>query len=69
MCLAFAPDGKVLAVGGADQVVRLWDPQSGKALGNLRGHTDRILRIVFTPDGRTVISAAADGCVLFWNLE
>src|SRR5947209_15108060 len=29
-CLAYSPDGKTLAAGGGDDVIRMWDAQSGK---------------------------------------
>src|SRR5262245_59559216 len=39
-CLVFAPDGKVLASGAKDGVIKLWDVASGKVLASLGGQKD-----------------------------
>lgn len=38
--LAFRPDGKRVASGGADKSIKLWDPASGECLNTFLGHTD-----------------------------
>src|SRR4051812_19491215 len=47
--VAFSPDGKVLASGGHDCLVRLWDFRTGKELRRFRGHTGRIYSLAFSP--------------------
>jgi WD40 repeat protein/serine/threonine protein kinase len=36
---------------------------------HLRGHTDRVLGLAFSPDGRRLVSAAHDGTVKLWEPE
>jgi WD40 repeat protein/tRNA A-37 threonylcarbamoyl transferase component Bud32 len=55
--LAFSPDGKVLATGSDDKTVRLWDLITGEVRATLRSHRGHVKEIIFTPDGRTMISA------------
>jgi WD40 repeat protein len=58
----------VLSAGG-DGVVILWDMASGEALRRYEGHQGNVLGAVFTPGGRTILSAAVDSTVREWRMD
>ncbi len=64
-----SPDRKLIAVGGNDETVKIWDAATGKLVRTLRGHRDMVLFAVFSPDGRRIASGGADRTVKLWNAE
>ena len=49
-------------------VVRLIDPFSGKELHRLEGHQGNVDSIVWSPDGKRVLSGSADSTGLIWEV-
>src|SRR2546422_2617361 len=58
--VAVSPNGKVIASGGYDEQIRLWDGKTGKELRELQGHKGRILQLALSPDSKYLASVGTD---------
>ena len=66
--LAFNPDGKVLATGGGDGKVRLWDSASGQLIKELGSHSATVVDLAFNPDGTRIVTSSEDQTVKIWDI-
>src|SRR5262249_20088969 len=55
--VAFRPDGRELATGGMDGMVKFWDRRSSRPIV-FHGHTHFVLFLAFRGDGRRILSAS-----------
>jgi len=58
--LAFSPDGKIIASGGLQSPIRLWDANSGKPCGTLVGPKACVFSLMFSADGKRLVSAGSE---------
>jgi WD40 repeat protein len=67
--VAYNREGTLLATGGADGTLRIWDARSYQPTGEpLRGHRGAITQVTFAGNGR-VITASRDRTIRIWNGE
>ena len=74
-CVAFSPDGRLLAAGSGEHGfrrngdVRVWETETGQVLHTLRGHLELVASVAFSPDGRRLASAGLDQIIKVWDVK
>lgn len=66
--VAISPDGRLVAAGSLDRMVRVWDTQTGHLLEKLEGHKDSVYSVAFAPDGKSLVSGSLDRTLKSWDL-
>jgi WD40 repeat protein len=67
--VAYSPDGRLALSGGRDDLMILWNVETGEEIRRFTGHDDQILAVAFSPDGETALSASLDRTLILWNLD
>lgn len=66
--VCFSPDGKFLATGAEDKLIRIWDLATRTIVKVLKGHEQDIYSLDFFPDGSKLVSGSGDRTVRIWDL-
>jgi hypothetical protein len=69
LCVAFSPDGRILAGGTKQGEVRLWLASGGeRPFRTLSGHEGEVRCVSFSPNGSFLASGGEDGTIRVWEV-
>jgi WD40 repeat protein len=65
----FSPNSELLVTVRAfpDTTMRLWDVTTGKLIATMRGHTNQVTHLLFSPDSSRIVTASMDRSVRVWD--
>ncbi len=65
--MAYSPNGRWIATGGWDNVVRLWDAAGGEQIRVLRGPSSFVACLAISPDSTRLAARSMDGRLRIWD--
>ncbi len=66
-CVAYSADGRILA-SSFGETIKLWEVATGREIYTLRGHTNYISSIAFSPDSQLLVSGSWDRTTRLWDV-
>ena len=67
--IAISPDGTLLATGGQDKAIKIWELSTGKLIKTLQSDSGAIASLAITEDNQTIVSGSGDRMVRIWDLN
>ncbi|XP_069044718.1 telomerase protein component 1-like isoform X1 [Lepisosteus oculatus] len=67
-CVTFHPEGQLVAVGGWDRKIRLWNWLTGQSVVDLSGHEVAVRSLSYSPSGGLLTSGCLSGEVRLWSV-
>jgi len=69
VCVAYSPDSRLIASGGFDNQIIIWDSSTGTVKHRLSGLKALPLSLTFSIDSRYLISGGKDSRVTIWDVS
>ena len=67
-CIAFSPDGSLIAVGGESAIVNVYKVMDGMKVATLKGHKGVLYALTFRPDSKQLATGGFDGTIRLYDL-
>lgn len=69
LCMAISSDGKYLAVGDMNNMVKLWNAEDCSFIHKFKGHRGPVTGVSFRKGAHTLYSCSSDRVVKVWNVD
>lgn len=66
--IAFHPEKEIIATGGQDKTIRLWNLENGAIIDSIVGHSNTVTSLVFSQNGKWLLSSSRDEIISMWQV-
>ena len=68
-CVEFSHNGKLLAAGGSDKTVVIYDTTTFQVHHSLKGHESGVAHVSWSPDDSRLITCSQDRTAKLWEID